>query len=141
MERISRSMAAVAASVAAASLLAGCGGSDLDEECAAAFERAALTVDRVDSAEYECGGSFGNPSQDGKIVLGVDTQEEATPVIEEIYKAFATNDGLDGAWSPGTEFVARGGGASFDDLGLEFNGSPSVGDMRDRYDVHPPSTD
>lgn len=74
--------------------------------------------------------------------MSVETQEQATLVIEEIYKAFAFESALDDAWIPGTQFLADEGGASFDDLDLGFNGgTPPVGDMRDRYDIHPPGAD
>lgn len=132
----------VLACLTSAPLLVGCGGpSELDEKCAKAFERAALTVDQVLSAEYECGGSFGNPSRDGTIVLSVDTQEQATPVIEDVYKAFASEQDLDSAWGASAEFRSEGDGKSFDDLDLEFNGSPTVGDMRDRYGISSADSD
>ena len=132
----------VALSVVLAAFVSGCSGSDgLNEECAEAFERAALTVEQVLSAEYECGGSFGNPSQSGTVVLSVDTQEQATPVIEEIYKAFAAEEGLDSAWSPSTRFLDEGGTASFDDLDLDFNGTPAIRHLRDRYGIGPEGSD
>ena len=122
-------------------VLAGCGASaDWDETCADTYERAVLTVDAVASAEFECGGSFGAGTENGTVTLAVDTQQEATPVIEEIYRAFAVDPELSGVRSPAIDFVSENGETRFsiDDLG--FGGEPSVDQMRETYGITPSPT-
>lgn len=142
--RMKKSSHVVSVAVIFASSLAltGC-GADRDEDCAAAYRNAVLKVDAVASAEFECGGSFGAETENGTVAIAVDTQEEATPVIEDIYQSFAADPGLIDARLPYIEFVSENGeafniGEILDELG--FGGVPSVSQMREKYGITPTPT-
>lgn len=126
----------------AAGMFSGCAATDL-AACSQAFERAALTVDKVVSAEFECEESLGDSSQRGKIVLAVDTQESANPVIEDVYRAFAAEPDLDDSWLPNIEFAQESSESHFSglDVDLDFNGKPNLRDMREGYDINPTGAD
>lgn len=104
------------------------------EECAENFAAGALSVDGVASAEFECGGSFGNPTQEGEILLDTRQQKEATSVIADIYRAYAGNESIAGGIHPVIDFLsASDPNIEFHDNDLNFNGSPAVIDMREKY--------
>ncbi|MGI5191872.1 hypothetical protein ACQEVI_27275 [Promicromonospora sp. CA-289599] len=109
------------------------------EDCPEVLASAALTVTEVVSAEFECGGTINDQGVDGTIVLDVENQEEANGVIEKIYRALAANpDVVDTI--PNIRFVPEQGDGSFRDTDLGFNGSPSIGDMREKYGITPSPT-
>ena len=120
-------------------VLTGC-GPDEDVECAEAYESAALQVAAVTSAEFECGGSFGAQTERGTVTLAVDVQSEATPVIEEVYKSFAASPELMYSKLSNIEFESDETGAQFNDDDLDFGGSPSVRQMREKYGITPSPT-
>lgn len=142
MRHLRAKSALVLVPVAIAGLTSGCGGTDV-ATCAEVFERAALTVDSVESADFECRDPFGHSSYHGSIALTVDTQSEANPVIDEIYRAFAAESELDNAWIPNIAFSQSEGNVKFSglDVELEFNGKPSVRDMREGYGISPTAGD
>lgn len=120
--------------------LSGCTSPSIfDESCPEDFTSAALTVPDVVSAEFECGGTLNDQGVDGTITLNVDTQEEANPTIERIYRAFAADSKIVDT-IPNIRFVPEHGDDWFHDSDLGFNGSPSIGDMRERYGItHTPT--
>ena len=119
--------------LAASTALTGCGPNE-DEQCAAAFERVVLRVDAVVSAEFECGGGFGAETQGGDVTIAADTQDEANPVIEDVYRALAADPELTRA--PYVLFYSVDGDFfKIDDLG--FNGNPSLDQMREKYGITP----
>ena len=132
----------VAAVLATSISLTGCGLSgDRDEDCAAAYERAALKVAAVESAEFTCGGSFGNSSDRGTVTLAADTKEEASPAIEEVYRSFAADPELTYQGTPYADFVSESGGERFDNDDLGFDSSyPSIDEMREKYGITPAPT-
>jgi hypothetical protein len=138
MRRLSAT-AAVVAMLGAGLALTGC-GPDQDEDCAKTYESAALKVEGVTSAEFECGGSFGAETESGTVTLGVDTQSEATPVIEEVYRSFAADPGLTYSKLTGIRFASESGETRFNDDDLGFGGSPSVRQMREKYGITPSPT-
>lgn len=132
----------VAAILAISISLTGCGPTgDRDQDCAAAYEQAALKVAAVVSAEFTCGGSFGNSSDRGTVTLAVDTQEEANPAIEEVYRSFAEDPRLTYPSAPFADFVSESSGERFDNSDLGFEGSyPTIDEMREKYGITPTPT-
>lgn len=127
---------AFAATLATITVLTSCGPNE-DEECAAAYERAVLRVDAVISAEFECGGGFGAETQGGDVTITADTQEEANPVLEEVYRSLAADPELTRA--PYVNFLSDNGDVfSIDDLG--FGGAPSLDQIREKYSITPSPT-
>lgn len=126
----------MAAMLAASTALTGCGPNE-DEQCAAAFERVVLRVDAVVSAEFECGGGFGAETQQGDVILAVDTQEEAIPVIEDVYRALAADPELTRA--PYMDFLSDNGKV-LNDFDLGFGGEPSLDQLREKYGTTPSPT-
>lgn len=124
---------AIVAVATSALLLAGCTG-DREAECEEAFENAALSVDRVASAEFDCSVQLEGSTQIGEIALDVDTQQAATPVIADVYRAFAAESRIGDARTPFITFSSDSNGKDFDD---DFQGSPSISDLRETYDIHP----
>lgn len=133
-----RKSAAIAMTVALATItaLTGCGPNE-DEQCAAAYERAVQRVDAVVSAEFKCGGGFGAETQGGEVTIAVDTQDEANPVMEDVYRALAADPELTRA--PYVLFHSVDGDFfKIDDLG--FNGNPSLDQIREKYGITPTPT-
>ncbi|PUB29031.1 hypothetical protein C8K30_103457 [Promicromonospora sp. AC04] len=118
-------------------LFAGCTGGS-EAECEEAFEGAAQSVDRVASAKFDCSVQLEGSTQIGEIMLDVDTQKAATPVIADVYRAFAAESGLGDARTPFITFSSLNNGKVFDD---EFQGSPSISDLREKYDIYPSEAD
>lgn len=133
---------AVAAILATSISLTGCGLSGgRDENCAAAYEQAALKVAAVVAAEFTCGGSFGNSSDRGTVTLAVDTQEEASTAIEDVYRSFAADPRLTYPSAPFADFVSESSGERFDNSDLGFDGSyPTIDEMREKYGTTPSPT-
>jgi predicted component of type VI protein secretion system len=127
---------AIAVILAASTTLTGC-GSNKDEECAIAYERAVLRVDAVVSAEFECGGGFGAETQGGDVALAVDTQDEAIPVIEDVYRALAADPELTRA--PYVSFLSDNGKV-LNNYDLGFGGEPSLEQLREKYGITPSPT-
>lgn len=126
----------LAASVVA---MSGCVGDDV-AGCKQLLEDTALSVQGVDSADFTCRRDFGDSGQRGTITLAVDAQQEATPVIEDVYREFASEADIGNAWTVYINFSSPDGENEFDDDALGFNGDPNMRDIRDRYDIHPPGT-
>lgn len=124
---------------AAGLVLTGCGPGD-DEECADAYERAIQSIDGVTSVEITCGESFGNTSDQGTATLDADTQAEANPIIEEIYRSLARSPDMLDTNVLYIDFDSDSGGPWFtsDDLGLDRY--PSVGEVREKYGITPTPT-
>lgn len=131
---------AIAAMLTASTTLTGCGPNE-DEGCAAAYERAALKVAAVVSAEFTCGGSLGNSSDRGTVTLAADTQEDATPAIEDVYRSFAADPTLTHRSIPFADFVSESDSGRFynDDLGFD-SSYPSIDEMRENYGITPTPT-
>lgn len=127
---------AIAGILAASTALAGCGPNE-DAECAAAYERAISRVDAVVSTEIECGGGFGAETQGGDVVISADTQDEANPVIEDVYRALAADPELTRA--PYINFLSDNG-TVFSINDLDFGGDPSIEQLREKYGITPTPT-
>lgn len=136
-----RTVASILATAASVVALTGCTG-DPDEiaACEELLERTALSVEGVDTAEFTCRRDFGNPGEGGTVTLAVDTQRKATPVIEEVYRAFAREPDIDSASIVYFDFTSKSG-KEFNDESLGFNGDPYMDQIRDRYDIHPRDSD
>ena len=126
------------------SVLAGCSRyQDSDCPVAEIYERAAVGTDSVTSAEFECGGSFGSETEGGTITLSVGIHDEASPIVEDIYRTFAADSEIPFGAMPNIEFASKDGdlfniSKILDDLG--FSGVPSVSQMREKYGITPTPT-
>lgn len=104
------------------------------KECAENFTAEALAVDGVAAANFECGGTFGNPYERGEIFLETEDEGKANEIIANIYRAYAGNLAIDGADRPSVEFLSSSDSSvEFYDFDLGFKGPPSVTDMREKY--------
>lgn len=139
--RIQRAVTSLLAIAVSGVVLVGCTG-DPDEiaECEELVERTALSVEGVETADFTCWRDFGNPGEQGTVSLAVETQQDADLVIEDVYRAFASEPDIDNSWVVYFEFTSKSGEA-FNIEALGFNGTPSIRDLRDRYDIHPPGAE
>ena len=140
-KRIRSAATAVLVAAASSATLAGCTG-DSDEivECEELLENTTLSVEDVDAADFTCRRNFGDHGERGTITLAVDTQRAATPVIEDVYRALASEPDIGSSWVVYVDFISLTG-TSFNIEALDFNGNPPMDQIRDRYDIHPPGTD
>jgi hypothetical protein len=103
-------------------------------------------VDEVVAAEFSCTQGPESSTQGGIITFSVQTDEEAVPVMGEVYRAFAASSELDSGWATNATFFPEGADTtdaqeSFDDTGLGFSGAPRIYELRDHYDIHPTGTE
>jgi hypothetical protein len=112
-------------------------GGARNSDCEDVFERTALAVDGVVSAEFECSDKFGGGWQRGRVVLRALTRDEAVRVMDALLRAFAAEPRLDPDWSTPQEYwnEDRSVGVSPNDAG--FNGPPKVRELREHYGVNP----
>ena len=112
-----------------------------ETECEELLENTAWSVKDVDTADFTCRRDFGDSGQRGTIALAVDTQGEATPVIEDVYPRVCERADIGTAWTVYITFTSASGGNEFDDEALDFNGDPNMRDIRELYDIYPPGAE
>ncbi|TWD81370.1 hypothetical protein FB561_2483 [Kribbella amoyensis] len=105
--------------------------------CEKALTTAATSVNGVVRAEFTCKRSFGNPSQKGSVTTSGTTQQAVTAVMEDVLRAFARSAELDDASVVYVDFANEPGTISVVEASVGFNGTPSIGDLRDHYDIRP----
>ncbi|MFE7506701.1 hypothetical protein [Promicromonospora sp. NPDC057488] len=140
----SRFGAALLAALVGATVLSGC--TNDDDACARAFETAALAVDEVATANFSCTSGFEHGSQGGVITLSVDSEDQALPVIEKVYRGFASSGELDDAWTADADFFLKNADTAnheeiIDDSALGIEDDPLIFTLRDRYGIRPPDVD
>jgi hypothetical protein len=143
MNKRTDAMLAALALISGATLIGCSTGSGEDCPEAQVYESAASDLTFVSTAQFECGGSFGNERTRGTITLSVTTQQEAVPAVEDIYRAFAADPGLTDGAMPDVAFVSEDGerfnlGKILEELG--FGGVPAVSQMREKYGITPTPT-
>ncbi|MFC3452902.1 hypothetical protein [Amycolatopsis speibonae] len=105
--------------------------------CEKAFAAAAMSVDGVTSAVWDCSEQFGGGWQRGDVVLEAADKAEATTVMEAVMRAFAASPDIEDRWSTPQEYrthdrsIVVGAGA------LGFNGPPRVGEVREHFGITP----
>jgi hypothetical protein len=119
-----------------AGTLAACGGGAA-RACEEALTAAATSVDGVVRAEFTCERSFGNPSQEGSVTIAGTTEPAAVAVMEDVLRAFAASAELGDASVVYTGFTNEDGTISVDPVDAGFNGTPSIRDLREHYDITP----
>jgi hypothetical protein len=117
-------------------LLAACGGDDT-RSCEEALTTAARSVDGVVAAEFTCERSFGDPSQKGSVTIKGTTETAVVAVMEDVLRAFAASADLGNASVVYTRFANEDGTISVAEPMAGFNGTPSIGDLREHYDITP----
>jgi hypothetical protein len=117
-------------------LLTACGGDDA-RACEEALTTAARSVDGVVEAEFTCERSFGNPSQKGSVTIEGTTKTAVLAVMEDVLRAFAASPDLGEAMVVYTRFANEDGTISVVEPQAGFNGTPSIGDLREHYDITP----
>lgn len=137
MARLGRLRAAAILAVGAALTLSGCGSASSTEDCEEAFESAALSVTGVSAAEFTCTESFGDPQQEGTVTLSAGTEEEALGILDDVLQAYASSAGLEDAMLPYVDYASEDGTLDVHASDLGFNGSPSIGVLRDHYGIEP----
>lgn len=121
---------------AAVLAVAACGGDDA-RTCEEALTTAAMSVDGVVEAEFTCTRSFGNPSQKGSVTIEGTTETAVVAVMEDVLRAFAASADLGDASVVYTQFTSEDGTISVAEPLAGFNGTPSIGDLREHYDITP----
>ena len=116
--------------------LAACGGGAA-RSCEEALTAAATSVDGVVSAEFTCERSFGNPSQKGSVTIAGTTETAVAAVMEDVLRAFAASSELGDASVVYTQFTNEDGTISVIERMAGFNGTPSIGDLREHYGITP----
>ena len=120
--------------VAAVLALTACGGDDA-RTCEEALTTAATSVDGVVEAEFTCERSFGNPSQKGTVTIAGTTETAVVAVMEGVLRSFAAAADLGDASVVYTTFINEDGTISVQESLVGFNGTPSIGDLREHYDI------
>lgn len=116
--------------------LAACGGGS-SRACEEALTAAAMSVDGVVGAEFTCTRSFGNPSQKGSVTIAGTTESELVAVMEDVLRAFAASTELGDATVVYTRFANEDGTISVHEVLAGFNGTPSIGVLREHYGSTP----
>ena len=119
-----------------AGALAACGGGAA-RACEEALTAAATSVDGVVAAEFTCGRSFGNPSQEGAVTIAGTTETAVAAVMEDVLQAFAASAGLGDASVVYVRFANEDGTISVHEGLAGFNGTPSIRDLREHYGITP----
>lgn len=135
---------AILVALGSATMLSGC--AIADNRCAKAYEAAALAVDGVATASFSCSSGFEHGSQGGSVTVSVESEDEALPVIDEVYRAFASSSELEDAWDGSPSFFLEGAEKTdpenlLDDSQLGIGDDPLIFTLREHYDIHPPGTD
>lgn len=117
-------------------MLAACGADDA-RSCEEALTTAARSVDGVVDAEFTCERSFGNPSQKGSVTIEGTTETAVVAVMEDVLRAFAASADLGDASVVYTRFTNEDGTISVAEPLVGFNGTPSIRDLREHYDITP----
>jgi hypothetical protein len=94
-------------------------------------------VEGVVGAEFTCTRSFGNPSQDGSVTIAGTTEAEVAAVMEGVLQAFAASADLGDASVVYVQFANEDGTISVHPVLAGFNGTPSIGDLREHYGITP----
>ncbi|MFD7024229.1 hypothetical protein [Promicromonospora sukumoe] len=116
--------------------LAACGTGSA-RKCEEALTAAATSVQNVVGAEFTCKRSFGNPSQKGSVTIAGSTETEVAAVMEDVLRAFAASPDLDDASVVYVDFANEDGSISVIEQLVGFNGTPSIGDIREHYGITP----
>lgn len=112
-------------------------GSGSARTCAQALTAAAKSVDGVAAAEFTCQESFGNPSRNGSVTIARGTKTEVAAVMEGVLRAFAASAELGDAAVVYSRFASEDGKISVHEGLAGFNGTPSIGVLREHYGITP----
>ena len=96
-----------------------------------AFAEAALAVDGVVSAEFDCSDKFGGGWQRGNVVIRASSREEADRVVAALLRAFAAEPRLEPRWSTPQQYRNEDGSIVVGAVG--FSGAPTIRELRARY--------
>ncbi|TWD82055.1 hypothetical protein FB561_3181 [Kribbella amoyensis] len=135
-KRIRHAATMVAAVLLLPFTLAGCSGKAAD--CEKAFPAAALSVDGVVSASWDCSFQFGGGWQRGDVVLEASTKAEAMRVMENVLKAYAASPDLKDEWHTPEKYTVQNSSIEVWANSLDaFNGAPQIRDIRAHYGITP----
>ncbi|WP_410657172.1 hypothetical protein [Amycolatopsis sp. lyj-112] len=130
-----RRLVSVALAASVLATVAAC-GSGSGRQCEA-LTAAAKSVDGVAAAEFTCQESFGNPSREGAVTIAGGTEREVVAVMEGVLRAFAASAELGDAAVVYSRFVSEDGRISVVESQAGFNGTPSIGVLREHYGITP----
>lgn len=105
--------------------------------CEEAFTAVATSVAGVASAQWDCSFQFGGGWVRGDVLIEASTEDEAVAVVEAVLRAFAASPDLEDGWSTPQKYPTEDGSIVVTANHLGFNGSPKVGEVRERYDITP----
>jgi len=103
-----------------------------DKRCEEDFESAALSVSGVITADFTCTTSFEGTLRDGRVTLDAETEEDAVALMEFVLRAYAETDMSNAAYAH-VDYVSEDGTISVWPGKAGFNGTPSLGEIRDHY--------
>lgn len=133
--RLQRVLSGVAVTSLASLMLSGC--TTGEESCADLYENLAMSVQGVESATFECNRGLTNGSEFGEIRVGDVTEEQATAIVEDVYKSFAEEPEIGDEETPRFSITSADGSVAVGAFNLGFNGDPTIGTVRDEYGIHP----
>jgi hypothetical protein len=130
-----RALVAAAAAATALSVSSCSGGREA--VCEDAFAEAALSVEGVAAAEWDCSFQFGGGWVRGTVVVEGDTEAEAVTVMEAVLLAFAASPDLEDGWSTPQEYENEDRSIVVGAGELGFSAVPNVAEVREHFGVAP----
>lgn len=115
--------------------LTGCGGSEA-QRCEELFSSSIGAVAGVESVEVDCRVQLGGGWERVSVHLATSDEDEAREIGRSVLRAVAEEPEMDPQWStPQGYFLQDGTEASIDRRELGFNGVPTVGEVREVFDI------
>lgn len=79
-------------------------------------------------------GSFGSPQKNGRATLDAETEEDAVALMQPVLRAYSETDMRD-ATVAYVDYVSEDGTIAVGPTDVGFNGTPTLGQIRDHYGV------
>lgn len=105
--------------------------------CEDLYESLSESVDGVETAEFECVNSPTHNSRTGELHAGDVTEAEAEAIMEDVLKTYAREPRLDNADVPYVGITSADETVTIGASHLGFNGTPSIGMIREHYNIKP----
>ncbi|GAA1857617.1 hypothetical protein [Myceligenerans crystallogenes] len=117
--------------------LMGCSAA-AESNCEGLYEGLAESVKGVESADFDCTKGPSGESTLGKVYVADDvTEDQATAILEEVYKAYARQPEIDSAQRPSFGIVSENGSLAVGADKLGFDGGPNMNEVREKYGINP----
>jgi hypothetical protein len=118
--------------------VSACSSPGKEEQCEEAFTSAAMSVDGVASATWDCNFQFGGGWVRSDVVLESATEEEAVAVVDDLLRAFAASPDLEDGWATPQEYTIKDSSIRVGAGAVGFtSGVPNVGEVREEWGITP----